>query len=103
MKSDLNINPDDYTAHKSHGKFEGEPSGATEYFWEQMLEGDGETIFHETEDVSAEIFHITEDEAEVFDLNIGECFLLWEDSQGFVYGLTYPTQEAAIAAFNAQF
>ena len=66
-----------------------------------MLNGDGETIFADAEDISAELFHINADEAEAFGLNIGEVFLLWEDSQGFVYGLTFPTQGEAVAAFNA--
>ena len=109
----MNIDTTKYTAHQSPGKFEGEIA-ATEYFYEQMLNGDGETIFAEIpiadgpddfiydEDApQAEIFHVNADEAEAFDLPIGSVFMIREDSQGFVYGSMHPTHEKAEAKFNS--
>jgi hypothetical protein len=98
------IDPSKYTAHTHSGKFEGE-TAATEYFYEQMLDGDGETVFGsvEYEDesaVTAELFHINADEAEAFNLPIGHWFLLREDSQGFAYGSTHATREQAEQKFQ---
>ena len=96
------INPANYIAHLHPGKFEGE-TAATEYFHEQMLNGDGETVYgsEDLEDAPvAEIFHINADEAEAFDLTIGHWFLLHEDSQGFAYGSEHPTRESAEHKFN---
>jgi hypothetical protein len=87
------IDPTKYTRHQHPGKFEGE-SAATEYFYEQMLNGDGETLergYPNGEDdfdvVEIDtIFQITAEEAEAFDLSVGAHFVITEDSQGFVYG-----------------
>lgn len=106
MKSEIDINK--YTAHKHAGKFVGE-TAATEYFWEQMLNGDGETIFadqtceenldYEPID-SAEIFFINADESEAFDLPIGHVFMVREDGQGFVYGSVHAKRSEAEAKFR---
>lgn len=97
-----------YTSHSRAGKFEGE-TPATEYFYEQMLNADGETIYAASvgadgagfEDVPcAEVFRIDADEAEAFGLPIGHWFLLREDSQGFVYGSVHATREAAEERFT---
>lgn len=100
------INPNDYTAHKSPGKFEGE-SAATEYFYEQMMNGDGETIFasceesdEDTDSECAELFQISVEESEAFGLALGSWFLLREDSQGFVMGSVHDTREAAEQKFR---
>jgi hypothetical protein len=96
-----------YTAHQHPGKFEGE-TAATEYFHEQMMEGNGETIFAdcaETDNLDdipvADIFHITAEEAEAFDLPIGSTFMIREDSQGFVYGSVHDSPEQAEAKFRS--
>jgi hypothetical protein len=104
------IDPFKYTAHQHPGKFEGE-SAATEYFYELMLDGDGETIYGDSGDDTAdepyqetdcaELFRINADEAEAFDLPIGHWFLLREDSQGFVYGTTHATREQAEQKFQS--
>lgn len=96
------IDPTKYTAHQHPGKFEGE-SAATEYYYEQMLNNDGETIYGSVdyEDApSAELFHINAEEAEAFDLPIGHWFLLVEDSQGFVMGSSYESRQAAEEKFR---
>lgn len=101
------INASKYTAHLHPGKFEGE-TAATEYFYEQMLNGDGETICADNGDeghdyefiASAELFHINAEEAEAFNLTIGHWFLLREDSQGFAYGSEHPSRQAAEHKFN---
>jgi hypothetical protein len=82
-----------YTAHQHPGKFEGE-TAATEYFYEQVLEGNGETLERgypngeddfDVEEVDT-VFQITAEEAEAFGLSVGAYFVITEDSQGFVYG-----------------
>jgi hypothetical protein len=109
----MSIDTTKYTAHKSPGKFEGE-TAATEYFYEQSLEGDGDTIYAEIpiadgpddfiydEDAPiATIFHLTSEEIEAFDLPITRrWFLLREDSQGFVYGTCHLSRENAEAKFR---
>lgn len=104
------IDTSKYTAHLHPGKFEGE-TAATEYFYEQMLNGDGETfdpvpIADGPDDFTCEdspmgtLFHINAEEAEAFNLTIGNWFLLHEDSQGFVYGSEHPSRQAAEHKFN---
>jgi hypothetical protein len=61
------IDPTKYTAGLRPGKFELEPP-ATEYFYEQMLNGDGEAIVTDEDTSIGEFFHIYSDEAEAFDL-----------------------------------
>lgn len=105
---DNTIDTTKYTRHLSPGKFEGE-SPATEYYWEQMMDGDGETICssevfepdEEHDDVMAELFRIDSEESEAFDLPIGHWFLLREDSQGFILGSVHATREAAEQRFRA--
>lgn len=108
MKTTTMIDISKYTAHKTPGKFEGE-SPATEYFYEQSLDGVGETIYcatPETEDEdlfdlpNAELFRVHADEAEAFGLPIGATFMLREDSQGFVYGSIHGNREEAQRRFN---
>ena len=107
MKNQQTINPSDYVAHLTPGKFEGE-SPATEYFYEQMLTGVGETIYDEIESdqhgcySQAELFTIESEEADAFDIPIGHIFLLWEDNQGFAYGEVYATRSEAVRAFNSK-
>lgn len=100
----MTIDASKYTAHTSPGKFEGE-SAATEYFYEQMLNGDGETIYADGDpsadsSLAAEVFQIDADEADAFDLPVGHWFLLREDSNGFSYGSAHKTREAAERTFN---
>ncbi len=85
-----------YTAHLSPGKFEGEPA-ASEYFYDRMLDGVGETLY--SEDSEGALFKILDEEAKVFDLYVDGWFLLLETDNGFVYGMNYQTREDAINAF----
>jgi hypothetical protein len=98
------IDPSKYTAHQHPGKFEGE-SAATEYFHEQMLNGDGETIYVDYDNEFndgpvADTFHINSEEAEAFNLPIGATFMIRGDSQGFVYGSVHASREEAEKAFR---
>lgn len=98
------IDASKYTAHLHPGKFEGE-TAATEYFHEQMLNGDGETIYVDDDNEFndgpvAETFHVNADEAEAFDLPIGSTFMICGDSQGFVYGSVHAGRQEAEAKFK---
>jgi hypothetical protein len=98
------IDPNKYVRHLNPGKFEGE-GPETEYYYELMLEGEGETVFGsvEYEDESAAeaaLFHVNAEESEAFDLSIGHWFLLVEDSQGFVIGSCHESREEAEKAFR---
>jgi hypothetical protein len=98
------IDPTKYTAHQHPGKFECQHP-ATEYFWEQLMNGDGETIFGsvEYEDEQAQtahIFHINAEESEAFDLPISHWYMIAEDSQGFVVGSVHETREQAEQSFR---
>lgn len=101
------IDPTKYTAHEHPGKFEGE-TPASEYFWEQTMNGDGETVYAEVpaEECEcecwpqAELFHIDAEESEAFDLPIGHWYLVREDSQGFVIGSVHETREQAERSFR---
>lgn len=99
------IDASKYTAHKLPGKFEGE-TAATEYFYEQMCKGDGETIYPQNadgeleSDWSADLFQIDVEEADAFALPLHHWFLLREDSQGFCIGTVHETREAAERRFN---
>lgn len=97
------INPANYIAYKRPGKFEGEQP-ATEFYYSQWLNGDGEAIFTESGDEETEgtLFYITAEEAEAFNLPIGHTFLLWEDNQGFAFGEVYPTSSEATASFHSK-
>ena len=98
-----------YTAHQHPGKFEGE-TAATEYFWEQMMNGDGETLYSGNFDLAADedleseyeatIFTVQGDEPEAFGLNHGDIFMIREDSQGFVYGSVHASRAQAEAKFR---
>jgi len=92
-----------YTAHLHPGKFEGE-TPATEYYYELMLDGDGETYTpngaDDAEMPSAELFHVDAAEAEIFDLPIGAWFLLWENGDGFVFGRVFNERWSAELFFN---
>jgi hypothetical protein len=95
------------------GKFEGEPP-QTGYYWEQMLNGDGETIyayggdddqteadFADTDEACADLFQVDAEESEAFGLPIGSWQMLWSDSLGFAYSQNFPTREAAEDEFNS--
>lgn len=91
----MNIDTSKYTAHTSPGKFEGE-APETEYFYELSLDGDGETIYSDSEDTATvSLFHIYADAADAFNLPLGHYLLLWEDSQGFCHSTILPTRSAA--------
>ena len=107
------IDASKYTAHQHPGKFEGE-TPETEYFYEQMMQGDGDDIysnfsidpsFEPEEDeqfgYSATIFTVQTDESEAFGLNHGDIFMIYEDSQGFVYGSVHASHKEAEAEFRA--
>lgn len=104
----MSIDASKYTAHTHPGKFEGE-TAATEYFYEQLLNGDGETIWPAdvgdleddgmNDEPSAELFHIDAEEADAFGLTVGAWYMIREDSQGFVYGSEHATRELAERKF----
>ena len=98
------IDASKYTAHKHPGKFEGQ-TAATEYYWEQMLEGDGETLYpdYPEEDYDcpiATVFHVNAEEAAVFGLTIGATFMICDDSQGFVCGSEHKSRDEAEASLE---
>lgn len=90
-----------YTAHQRPGKFELE-SPATEYFYEQMCNGDGELVFADdcTDATCGTLFEVSAEEAEAFDYECGAWFLLREDSQGFAIGSIHATRDEAEKKFN---
>lgn len=80
---------------KNPGKFEGEPAW-TPYFWELVMNGDGETVWDEdTYDNEGEWekplydkFKVNGDDCEVFpelEAYLGKELHVWEDNLGFVY------------------
>ena len=89
-----------YTAHKNPGKFEGETS-ATEYFWELVMNGDGETWSPNMNDSiysrRVDVFTVDADEAETWpnEFKIGDTVIIWECPQGFVTLCAYGTRDAA--------
>lgn len=95
------------TAHTHPGKFEGE-SPATEYFFNAMLDGDGETIYpsdiedtDDEDDRYATVFHVDADEAEAFELPAGSVYMIREDSQGFALGSSHPNMGSAQRKLDA--
>ncbi len=75
-----------YTKHLSLGKFEGE-SSATEYFWEAVMNGDGEDYQPIEDEIVFSLFTADYEESEAFkgeDIRLGDTVCIWEDSQGFV-------------------
>lgn len=106
------IDASKYDACRRPGKFECQ-SPATEYFYEQMCNGDGETIYAAVapdgdnadeddygDEPSAELFQIDVAESEAFGIPHGQWFMLCEDSQGFALGSVHATREAAEKAFT---
>jgi|TARA_R110001599_G_C11895760_1_gene625688 hypothetical protein len=95
-----------YTAHKTHGKFEGETS-ATEYFWELVMNGDGDVWSPDmTEDDDGTLFSafsVDADEANAWpdEFKIGDTVIIWECPQGFVTMCAYRTREAAEEHVNS--
>ena len=104
------INTEKYTAHKNFGKFEGETS-ATEYFWELVMNGDGETWSPDMDEngngtfadgisplaKTFDLFTVDADEAETWpnEFKIGDTVIIWECPQGFVTLCAYGTRAAA--------
>ena len=70
---------------KGPGKFEG-CSACVPYFWDRMLNGDGEEL-----DDDVVQFTVTNEDIQFFrnELNymFGHKIKLWEDDNGFVHGL----------------
>lgn len=84
------------------GKFEGEQWWAP-YFWDAVLNGDGETFYLQedvTQDISGDLFHVTAEEAEAFDMRPGSWVLVRCDSQGFVMVTNHATREEAKNKFD---
>ncbi len=87
------------------GKFEAEPPH-TQYYWEQVMDGDGETIASDIDGSSefaqfADLFQADAEESEAFGLNIGDWVIVWEDSSGFAYSRVASTREAAEVQWRA--
>jgi hypothetical protein len=99
----MSINVKSYREQVSHpGKFEAEPP-ETPYYYEQAMNGDGESYYADAEtqedgDIESateySLFTVNAEEAEAFDLPIGHWVALWEDSQGFCMSHVEPTLEA---------
>jgi hypothetical protein len=95
-----------YTAHKNPGKFEGETS-ATEYFWEMVMDGDGEVwspdMNEDGEGTLFDVFTVDADEAKTWpnEFKIGDTVIVWECPQGFVTLCAYGTREAAERHVNS--
>ena len=89
-----------YTAHKNSGKFEGETS-ATEYFWELVMNGDGEAWAPDMDESGEgtwfDVFTVDADEAETWpeEFKVGDTVIIWECPQGFVTLCAYGTRKAA--------
>ena len=86
----------------ARGKFEGEPWYAP-YYWNCLLEGDGESLLHEECDATADLFQVDGDESEAFDIECGRWILIRCDSQGFVMVTDHESREAAEKAAQAWF
>ena len=96
------IDPTQYDT-SGPGKFEAEPP-ETRYFYEQMLNGDGDDLYMDTDNEDpiyhATIFHITPEESDAFGLADSRIYMIREDNQGFVYGTAHPTLEHAERTFR---
>ena len=65
------------------GKFQGEPYYVM-YFWDAMLDGDGEPIYDDGREVYS-LTEVTDDEREAFELDKSTVAIaLWHSDQGFV-------------------
>ena len=100
------INEAKYDAHNHPGKFEGE-TGATEYFWDLVKEGNGEVwspdMNDDGEGTLFDVFTVDADEANAWpdEFKIGDTVIIWECPQGFVTLCAYGTRAAAEKHVNA--
>ena len=88
------------------GKFEGE-TGATEYFWNLVMNGEGDAWFPDMGELDPgnddgggtlfDVFTVDADEANAWpdEFKIGDTVIIWECSQGFVTLCAYGTRNAA--------
>ena len=105
------INPQDYTdgVQQSPGKFEGEPA-ATRYYWELVMNGEGEDCYPRTlasgegieydmvDEKPYTFFTVDGDEDTAFsqhDIHCGDTVVLFEDDQGFVSLCGFKSRNAA--------
>jgi hypothetical protein len=111
----MSIDVNSYREQVSHlGKFEAEPP-ETPYYYDQCMNGDGESYYAEaetaelSEDDSLEgcteytLFTIDAEEAEAFDLTHGYAIAIWEDSQGFVMSHVEPTHEQLMTWIESRY
>lgn len=76
---------------RNPGKFEGEAVWVP-YFWDLVMNGDGEEVFDEDGELVATRFKVDAEEEETFsdvlggELACGSPVELFEDAQGFVFG-----------------
>ena len=76
---------------RNPGKFEGEAVWVP-YFWDLVMDGEGEEVFDEDGERVATRFQVDAEEEETFsdvlggELACGSTVELFEDSQGFVVG-----------------
>lgn len=85
------------------GQFEGEEWFAP-YYWNLTMNGEGETIFADTEEDAdetpgADLFHVDAEESDAFDIVCGRWILVRKDSQGFVIVTDHETREEAEKRF----
>ena len=86
------------------GKFEGE-TGAAVYFWDQVMEGEGEDIYPwaDVEDQTVySLFTVDSGEADAWpsEFTIGDTVVIWECSHGFVNLCAFANRPAAESFIN---
>jgi hypothetical protein len=77
------------------GKFECEPN-YTPYYWEGVLEGDGEDHVFADDDIVT-TFCVDAYESEAFELPIHSWVMVWETDQGFVQSRWFRERETMLA------
>ncbi len=102
----MTLNPQDYTGHvTAPGKFEGE-ARATLYYYELIMNGDGEDITPQhsdgepvSEGLSLVRFVVDGEEAAAFgkdaQIECGDIVIILEDGLGFVSMLAFASDDAA--------
>jgi hypothetical protein len=84
------------------GKMEGN-SADVAYYYEMMLDGDGEIIGMDSEIYT--IFEISEEERNIFELGLKSDFpyyCIWETETGFVYGQAITEKEYKHLLYDAE-
>tara|TARA_R100000315_G_C5198726_1_gene116600 strand:- start:161 stop:457 length:297 start_codon:yes stop_codon:yes gene_type:complete len=85
------------TVENGFGKFEGE-SGLANWYWQCVMNGDGEDFGPVWDGVAYTLFTVDADEADAFpnEVKCGDTVVIWEDSQGFVTMVAFATRAQAL-------